>query len=111
MITVYTVAYNEELMIQFMIDHYRERFPGCRIVVYDNISTDNTVKIAKENSCEVVPFDTGGAFMDRRNMDIKNSCWKDAKTDWVLMCDLDELLMMNSAQLKTEEQLGTTIIK
>ncbi len=111
MITVYTVTYNEEVMIQFMIDHYRERFPGCHIVIYDNMSTDNTIKIAKVNGCEVVPFDTRGAFMDRRNMDIKNSCWKSAETDWVLMCDLDELLDINQSQLKKEEALGITIIK
>lgn len=111
MITVYTITYNEALLIQFMIDHYRSRFPGCRIVVYDNMSTDTTVKIALNNNCEVIPFDTGGQFQDRRHMEIKNSCWKDAKTDWVLMCDLDELLDISEAQLKKEEDLGTSMIK
>lgn len=111
MITVYTLAYNEELLIQFMIDHYRERFPGCRIIVNDNMSTDDTVKIALDNDCEVMPFDTDNQFTDRRHMDIKNSCWKDALTDWVLMCDLDELLDINEAQLKTEENLGTSMIR
>ncbi len=111
MITVYTVTYNEELLIQFMIDHYRSRFPGCRIVVYDNLSTDNTVKIAKENDCEVIPYDTGGQFQDRRHMDIKNNCWKTAKTDWVLMCDLDELVDITAAELKVEESFGTSMIR
>lgn len=111
MITVYTVTYNEELMVQFMIDHYRSRFPGCRIVVYDSISTDNTVKIANANGCEVRAFDHHGEFLESRHVDIKNSCWKDAKTDWVLMCDLDELLNINEAELKKEEDLGTTIIR
>src|SRR3990167_7379971 len=88
MITVHTVAYNESLLIQFMIDHYRKRFPGCRIIVYDNMSTDNTVKIA-----------------------LANNCGKDAKTDWVLMCDLDELLDINEVELKTEEGFGTSMIR
>src|SRR3989344_5632336 len=111
MITVYTLAYNEELLIQFMIDHYRTRILDCRIVVYDNMSTDETVKIALANGCEVIPFDTNNEFQDRRHMDIKNSCWKEAKTDWVLMSDLDELLDINEAELKIEEGLKTTIIK
>ena len=111
MITVYTLTYNEELLIQFMIDHYRKRFPGCRIVFYDNLSDDRTAAIAFHNNCEVIPFDTGGQFQDRRHMDIKNNCWKDAKTDWVLMCDLDELLDINEAELKADEQLGTSIIR
>ena len=111
MITIYTVTYNESLLIQFMIDHYRTRFPGCRIVVYDNTSTDETVKIALNNSCEVISFDTNNQYQDRRLMDIKNSCWKEAKTDWVLMCDLDELLDINEAELKMEENSGTSIIR
>lgn len=111
MITIYTITYNEELLIQFMIDHYRTRFPNCPIIVHDNISTDNTVEIALRNGCTVIPFDTGNQFQDRQNMNIKNSCWFDATTDWVLMCDLDELLDINQAELKKEEILGTTIIK
>lgn len=111
MITVYTITYNEELLIQFMIDHYRTRFPGCRIVVNDNRSTDNTVKIALANSCEVISFDSNNQFEDRHNMDFKNNCWKEAKTDWVLMCDLDELVDISEAELKTEENTGTSIIK
>lgn len=94
-----------------MVDHYRERFPRCRIVIFDNLSTDNTVKIARANNCEVIPFDTGGQFQDRRHMEIKDSCWKSANTDWVLVCDLDELLDINEAELKTEEQTGTTLIR
>lgn len=111
MITVYTVAYNESLLIQFMIDHYRERFPGCRIVVHDNMSTDDTAKIALANGCEIIHFDTNNQFQDRRHMEIKNTCWRDAKTDWVLMCDLDELLDINETELETEENSGATIIR
>ena len=111
MITIYTITYNEGLLIQFMIDHYRERFPGCRIVVYDNISTDDTVKIALANGCEVIPYDTGGQLQDSRYIQIKNNCWKDAKTDWVLVCDLDELLDIDEAELRREESLGTTMVR
>lgn len=111
MITVYTVTYNEELMIQFMIDHYRVRFPGCRIVVYDSISTDNTVKIAYANGCEVRTFEHYGGFQEDRHVAIKNNCWKDALTDWVLVCDLDELLDINANELKMEEQSGTSIVR
>ena len=111
MITVYTLTYNEEVLIQFMIDHYRTRFPGCRIVVYDNLSTDNTVKIALANDCKVIPFDTNNQFQDRRHQEIKNSCWKIALTDWVLICDMDELLDINAKELKAEENAKTTIIR
>ncbi len=110
MVTVYTLTYNEELLIQFMIDHYRERFPGCWIVVNDNMSTDSTVNIARKNGCDVI-IDTKPRKLDEPLTKIKNSCWKDANTDWVLVCDLDELLDISEAQLKAEEKMGTTIIR
>jgi len=111
MITVYTVAYNEEVFIQFMIDHYRKRFPNCHIVVYDNMSSDNTVAIAKANNCEVIQYNTNNQIDDAMYLEIKNNCWKTAKTDWVLVCDVDELLNINESELKAEDAKGITIIK
>ncbi len=112
MITVYTLTYNEELQIKFLIDHYRKRFPNCRIVIYDNMSTDTTVQIATDNGAEVRYFDTNNQISDSKYLEIKNHCWKeDAKTDWVLVCDSDELLEINEQQLKEEEKLGTSIVR
>jgi len=110
-ITIYTLTYNEELLIQFMISHYRKRFPNCAIVIYDNSSTDRTVEIAKRNNCEVRSYNTNNQLDDGLHMDIKNNCWKDSKTDWVLVCDLDELLDIYEEELKNEEILGYSIIR
>lgn len=111
MITVYTLAYNEEFLMQFMIDHYRVRFPGCEIVIYNNMSTDKTVSIAQANKCRVIPFDTHNQFSDSRHLAIKNHCWKNAQTDWVLVADFDELLDITHEQLAKEEFWGSTIIQ
>jgi glycosyltransferase involved in cell wall biosynthesis len=110
MITVYTITYNEELLMQFMIDHWRNRFPGCHIVIYDNKSTDKTVEIALANNCEVRGYESNNTLNDGVHMHIKNTCWMDAKTDWVVVCDLDELLEIDQAELLNEESNGTTII-
>jgi len=111
MITVYTITFNEEILIQFMIDHYQSRFPGCHIIIYDNSSTDETVKIAKANGCEVKYYNSNNTLNDALHMKIKNTCWQDAKTDWVLISDLDELLDINEQSLKNEEITGATIFK
>jgi glycosyltransferase involved in cell wall biosynthesis len=111
MITIYTMAFNEEVFLQYMINHYKERFPSCKFVVYDNYSTDRTSEIAKNNGCEVRLFDSNNQIDDVLLRDLKNSCWKDAETDWVLVCDVDELLDITEADLKKEEALGFTIIK
>jgi glycosyltransferase involved in cell wall biosynthesis len=110
-VTIYTVTYNEELLMQLMIDHYRSRFPNCHIVVYDNQSTDRTVEIAKANNCEIRHYDSGGKVNDQMLWETKNNCWRDAKTDWVIVCDLDEMLDINAEQLKYEHSIGTTKIK
>jgi len=105
MITVYTIAYNEEIVLPFFIKWYRERFPDCKIVVYDNYSTDNTEKIALENNCEVIKYDTNNQLSDRKYLEIKNNCWKEAKTDWVIVCDVDELLEIKPEDLNTDQTL------
>jgi hypothetical protein len=102
MITVYTVAYNEEVILPFMIKWYRDRFSDCKIVVYDNYSTDRTEQIALEANCEVIKYDTNNQLSDSKYLEIKNNCWKDAKTDWVLICDADEFLDINEHQLSKE---------
>lgn len=110
-ITIYSITYNEELLLQFMIDHYRTRFPQCNIIFYDNSSTDNTAKIAQDNNCQVITYNSGGSLNDGLHTQIKNTCWQSAETDWVLVSDLDELLDINEKELEQEEQLGSTRIK
>lgn len=110
-ITIHTVTYNEELLIQLMIDHYRTRFPDCHIVVYDNQSTDRTVEIAKANGCELRYYNSNNQVNDQMLWDTKNTCWKSAETDWVLVCDLDEMLDITEEQLIAEDARGTTKIK
>lgn len=110
MITVYTMAYNEEVLMQFMLDHYRSRFPNCKIIAYDNQSTDNTVDILSKNGCEIRQYISNNQIDDFKLRNHKNNCWKDAETDWVLVCDVDELLDINESDLKKEESLGNTII-
>ncbi len=102
MITIYTIAYNEEVMLPFMIKWYRERFPECKIVVYDNFSTDKTEEIALSNDCQVVKYDSNNQIRDDLYLEIKNNCWKTAETDWVLICDVDEFLDIQESDLINE---------
>jgi glycosyltransferase involved in cell wall biosynthesis len=108
-VTVYTLAYNEELMMPYFIKHYRAMFPGCKIVVYDNQSTDETVNIALANNCEVRTYDTDGKLSDKTYLDIKNNAWKTADTEWVLIADVDEHCVLNEQDVKRE--VGTSIFR
>ena len=110
MISVFVMVYNEEKILQFFIDHYRKRFPGCLIDVYDNESTDSTAKIARDNDCVVRPYYTAGQVNDDILRGHKNNVWRNAETDWVLVCDADELLDIDECALKKEAAAGTTAI-
>jgi glycosyltransferase involved in cell wall biosynthesis len=112
-VTVYTVTYNEEHMIEFFIRHYRKMFPNCIIKVFDNYSTDRTVEIAKSFDCEIKYFQSiegKDVFDDREHTKIKNNEWKSSTTDWVICCDCDELLQITQEELIKEEEYGVNII-
>jgi len=104
-ITIYTIAFQEEFILPFFIKWYRDRFPNCKIVIYDNESTDNTVKIALNNNCEVKSYNTNNQLSDSMYLEIKNNCWKQSGTDWVLICDVDEFLDITSEDLNTNKTL------
>ena len=111
MIDIYLLCFNEEKLLQFVIDHYRRHFPNGNIIFYDNMSTDNSEKIMLQNGCQIRKFDTGNTFNDQTHMDIKNSCWKEeSKNDWVLIADLDELPHVTEDQLKQEFANKTSIL-
>lgn len=99
---VFTITYNEELMLPHFINHYRTRFPACDIVVYDNMSTDDTVLIAKEMDCKVIPYDTNNKLSDTKYLEIKNNCWK-GEEGWVIVADCDEFLDVWEEELEDEQ--------
>ena len=112
-ITIYVLSYNEIHKMQFMIDHYKTRFPECKIVVYDNGSDDGSPEVARQNGCAVINYThlSGNTLNDGLHARMKSSIWKEATTDWVIVSDLDELIDLTEEELKQEEITGTTILK
>lgn len=110
MVTIYNISFNEEIILQKFIDHYKYQFPNCEIVIYDNQSTDKTKEIALKNGCKILEYNSNNEIRDDLYLEIKNNCWKDSNTDWVLIVDTDEFIYINEEQLKNEESLGKTII-
>lgn len=125
MITIYTLTYNEQYMLPHFIAHYRRNFPACKIVVYDNYSTDNTVQIATDAGCQVMSYNSGGRLNDATYLQIKNNCFKSVRAGqliadwqltsfpaegWALIADCDELCNITSTDLRREERFGTSVI-
>ena len=114
---VYFMAKNEQVLLPLAIQHYRTRFPGCRITVFDNNSTDNTVRIAQQARCDVIHRRTKDNIMDTYGaMHIRSTCWKTENTTrrdppWVILADVDEWLDMWQEDLQAEDAKGAVIIK
>lgn len=96
---VFTITWNEGKIIQDFINWYQNRVPGCKITVWDNMSTDNTVDIALANNCEVIRFDTGDQMDEQTLIDIRNSCWIDSTAKYCCVVDADELVALNKDML------------
>ena len=110
-ITVYLMCYNEEVLIPQTVAYYKSRFPGAHIVIVDNQSTDKSTEIARNLGCTVEILDTANEYDEFRLTESRNSVWKSAKTDWVLICDMDEYLVASTKDLVAEKRRGTTILK
>jgi uncharacterized radical SAM superfamily Fe-S cluster-containing enzyme len=89
---VYTLCWNEEIMLPHFLRHYSW---AERIVVYDNESEDGTRNcVADCDNAELRSFDTGGRYSEERLANFKNNAWKESRgdADLVIICDVDELL-------------------
>ena len=90
-IEVFTICYNEEVMLPYFLRHYSSF--AEKIVVYDNYSTDRSEEICRQfPKVEVIKYDSGNQIRDDIYLEIKNNCWKGSSADWVVVCDVDELL-------------------
>jgi hypothetical protein len=112
MITLFTFSHNEAFHIPKFVDHYRTRFPGCEIWMYDNESEDESREIARALGVHVATFSTGKKMCDQTLIDLKNSCWK-GRTEfpWCFVGDIDELCECSEEDLRRESARGTSHIK
>ena len=83
-ISIVLPCYNEEKSIRKTIEDIKQRYPDFEIVVVDDGSTDNTLKIAMEAGAHVWPhpYNIGNGAAVKTGMRV-------ASGDWILMMDAD----------------------
>ena len=111
LVSVFLMCYNEERIIDFTVNYYKRQFPGCIITICDNESSDKSVEIAKKLGCHIHTYKTDGIFSETALMGIRNNIWKTARTKWVIVCDMDEILTANQNDIIAEQDKGVTILK
>ena len=91
---IYTFCYNEEKILPYIIEYWKQY--ATKVIVYDNGSTDNSLKILSQYSwIEVREFDTENTFDPEKISQYKSFCYADAigKADYIMVCDIDEVLL------------------
>lgn len=91
-IDLYTLCWNEMDILPFVIDYWK-RFV-THAYVYDNGSTDGSVEYLKQFDWITVEHYESDGMDDSKLRDIKNTKWKQSKgkADWVVVCDMDEIV-------------------
>jgi ribosome-associated toxin RatA of RatAB toxin-antitoxin module len=107
---IFIICYNEEILMSHMVKHYKRYLPNCRITIYDNESTDESVSIAQSLGCEIKTFTTNNEMNETSQINVKNNCWKGDTTSWVIVADMDEWLCVTEDELKFEESQGVSIL-
>jgi len=110
-IYIFLLCYNESVLLPHTIAHYRAYMPNCNIIIYDNMSTDNSVAIATSLGCHIIEFKSNGRMDDYIHCKIKNTCWNNIKNGWIICADMDEWLCITDDELYNEYLHGTTILK
>jgi len=109
-INVFIVCFNESVILPHTINHYKNILPSCKITVYDNQSTDDSVKIAENLGCTVIDWNTDGITNEFKLQLLKNNCWKCIEKGWIIMADMDEFLYVTEDDLIKEMESGVSIL-
>lgn len=101
-ICLITLCYNEIKILPFAINYWK-RFAN-HAIVYDNGSTDGSVEFLQQYNdfaeLKYFRYKENNKINDKELSDFKNNVWKEYKDkyDWVIVCDVDELLYIKDVE-------------
>jgi len=89
LIETYILAHNEERRMAYCMRHYSQ---FSQVIILENNSTDRQCEIAESMGARIWSFDVPDVIDNQWYMNIKGSCWKGSKADWVIIADADEFV-------------------
>jgi len=92
-IYLYTVCYNEEILLPHFLAHYGSLC--TKMFFFDNCSTDGSARLIDSHpKASRTRFETRNELRDRWHTSMKSSEYKKARgaADWVIIVDVDEFI-------------------
>jgi glycosyltransferase involved in cell wall biosynthesis len=109
-VEIFVPAYNGMHILPLFLDHYQERFPGCRINIYNDNSTDETGDYCRSRGCNVVDY-VSDEPKTISVTHLRNNCWKESEAEWIIVVDQDELINISLADLDAIENFDVIKFK
>lgn len=97
-VEIFTVLKNAEYILPLYLKHYQKNFPECKINIYNNNSTDSSLVLCKDAGCIIKNFPV---YTEYNLQDFKNNIWKQSQAEWIIICDVDELVQISQYGLNT----------
>ena len=102
-IEVYVLCLNEMDILPWAVGYWR--LFADKVTVFDNGSTDGSLEyLSQFDWITVKHYITNEGTNDVVMRTLKNNCWKGTDADWIVVCDMDEMLF-------SPEGVRTTLAK
>lgn len=97
---IYTMAGSHEEMASLFLKHYTTAFPNAKITMGSANCKDNTENLFREAGAEIIKIQ-GYVYVRREQplTNFKNQAWKKSESDWIIVCDIDELCHISEKDL------------
>ncbi len=104
-ICLFSVCYNEEVILPFYLDYYINFIKVDKIIIHDGGSTDKTHEILSAYPQVELIIEKQNDANERYITNLRNNYWKKYKNDfdWFIVCDMDEFLYHPNIHEKLSE--------
>jgi len=87
-------------VLPLFLEHYSKNFPGCTINAYVHYAKKESLELLKKFKCNIISFTNFKKYeIEDAAQELKSNVWKSSKADWVVVCDVDELVQIDSKEL------------
>ena len=105
LIEVHAICWNEAKKLPLFLNHYSAF--ADKIIVWDHHSTDGSAEIVRTcGTATAMRYGMPDVSSEREYLRIKNNMWKRTESEWVIVCDVDELITHRNPAVSVRDYLA-----